>query len=91
MIAQGVDSIVLGCTHYPFVLPLIQMIVGEDVQVIDPSMPVARQVKRVLEARGLLAEAEKKGSIRFLTSGAPDQFKQSLVTLLRMKKKGGAG
>jgi glutamate racemase len=43
----GIDTIVLGCTHYPFVIPLIREITGEGVRVIDPSPAVARQVKRV--------------------------------------------
>ncbi len=87
MIAQGVDSIVLGCTHYPFVLPLIQEIAGENVQVIDPSMAVARQVKRVLEARGLLAEGKKRGRIKFITSGPARIFKSSLLKLLGWNKR----
>lgn len=52
MLTHGVDRIVLGCTHYPFVIPLIEEIAGPQVQVIDPAPAVARQVKRVLS--GLL-------------------------------------
>jgi glutamate racemase len=48
MLDQGVDTIVLGCTHYPFVIPLIQDIVGPEVRVIDPAPAVARQVRRVV-------------------------------------------
>ncbi|HOX29336.1 MAG TPA: hypothetical protein PLQ76_09310, partial [bacterium] len=48
MLAAGVDTIVLGCTHYPFVLPLIRRLVGPEVEVIDPAPAVARQVERVL-------------------------------------------
>jgi glutamate racemase len=53
MLAQGIDTVVLGCTHYPFVIPLIQQIVGRNVRVIDPAPAVARQVGRLLAARGL--------------------------------------
>jgi glutamate racemase len=53
MLAQGIDTVVLGCTHYPFVIPLIQQIVGPQVRVIDPAPAVARQVGRLLEAHGL--------------------------------------
>ena len=49
MLDEGVDTIVLGCTHYPFVIPLIQDIVGPEVRVIDPAPAVARQVRRVVE------------------------------------------
>ncbi len=52
MLAQGIDTVVLGCTHYPFVIPLIQQIVGPEVRVIDPAPAVARQVGRLLEANG---------------------------------------
>jgi glutamate racemase len=47
MLANKIDAVVLGCTHYPFVIPLIQSIVGPEVQVIDPSPAVARQVKKI--------------------------------------------
>jgi glutamate racemase len=50
MLAKGIDTVVLGCTHYPFVIPLIQKIVGAKVRVIDPAPAVARQVGRLLEA-----------------------------------------
>jgi glutamate racemase len=49
MLAKGIDTVVLGCTHYPFVIPLIQKIAGAKVRVIDPAPAVARQVGRLLE------------------------------------------
>jgi glutamate racemase len=52
MLEKNIDTVVLGCTHYPFVIPLIQQIVGENVRVIDPAPSVAKQVRRVLEAKG---------------------------------------
>ena len=54
MLARGIDTVVLGCTHYPFVIPLIQSIAGPGVRVIDPAPAVARQVGRLLAASGLL-------------------------------------
>lgn len=53
MLNQGIDTVVLGCTHYPFVIPLIQQIVGPGVRVIDPAPAVARQVQRLLVASRL--------------------------------------
>ncbi len=90
MLAQGIDTVVLGCTHYPFVIPVIQEIVGPQVRVIDPAPAIARQVGRLLEARGLhhpLAGERAIGevqpaSIRFTTSGDPLQFKELLPDLL---------
>ncbi len=46
MLAQGIDTVVLGCTHFPFVIPLIQEIAGPEVRVIDPAPAVARQAAR---------------------------------------------
>ncbi len=55
MLDQGVDTIVLGCTHYPFVIPLIQDIVGPEVRVIDPAPAVARQVRRVVSKQFMVS------------------------------------
>jgi len=63
MLAQGIDTVVLGCTHYPFVIPLIQQIVGPQVRVIDPAPAVARQVGRLLEAQGLKIPLSPESSI----------------------------
>lgn len=69
MLAQGIDTVVLGCTHYPFVIPLIQEIVGASVRVIDPAPAVARQVGRVLGEKGIGADLQRRGAVRYLTSG----------------------
>jgi glutamate racemase len=55
MLERGIDTIVLGCTHYPFAIPLIQEIAGAGVRVIDPAPAVARQVRRLLEQSDSLA------------------------------------
>ncbi|HEX9332159.1 MAG TPA: glutamate racemase, partial [Anaerolineales bacterium] len=52
MLERNIDTVVLGCTHYPFVIPLIQQIVGANVRVIDPAPAVAKQTGRLLEERG---------------------------------------
>ncbi len=74
MLAQGIDTVVLGCTHYPFVIPLIQQIVGPAVRVIDPAPAVAQQVIRVLDAAHLRAPATATATLRAFTSGNPDSF-----------------
>jgi glutamate racemase len=74
MLAQGIDTIVLGCTHYPFVIPLIQQIAGKNVRVIDPAPAVARQVGRLLEARGIKSGAGGAARARFYTSGSAESF-----------------
>jgi glutamate racemase len=83
MLGQGIDTIVLGCTHYPFVVPLIQEIVGEQVRVIDPAPAVARQAGRVLEAKGLRNDAtQARGAVQLYTSGSPAALGLLLPKLL---------
>jgi glutamate racemase len=82
MLAKNIDTVVLGCTHYPFVIPLIQEIVGENVRVIDPAPAVARQVERLLEAGGMLNANESEGRVKLFTSGDPHVLKSQLPLLL---------
>ncbi|HSM71313.1 MAG TPA: glutamate racemase [Anaerolineales bacterium] len=82
MLEKDIDTVVLGCTHYPFVIPLIQEIVGENVRVIDPAPAVARQAQRLLEAGGMLNESESQGRIKLFTSGDPQVLKSQLPLLL---------
>jgi glutamate racemase len=71
LLTKGADTLVLGCTHYPFLRPLIQEIAGPNVAVIDSSGAVARQLCRRLEAHDLLAGADEPGSEQFWTSADP--------------------
>jgi len=82
MLEKNIDTVVLGCTHYPFVIPLIQRIVGDNVRVIDPAPSVARQAGRLLEAGGMSRQSQSKGDVRFYTSGDPELFKSMLPMLL---------
>lgn len=81
MLADGVDTLVLGCTHYPFVISLIREIAGEDVRIIDPAPAVARQTRRLLDRHGLLIEGNLSGWVRYFTSGNPETLKSLLTTL----------
>jgi glutamate racemase len=76
MLAQGIDVLVLGCTHYPFIIPLLEKICGPSVRVIDPAPAVSRQVGRVLSARGVALPPGDPGRLRYYTSGDPDTFKR---------------
>jgi glutamate racemase len=82
MLAKGIDTVVLGCTHFPFVIPLIEEIVGAQVRVIDPAPAVARQVRRLLEAHGQLSSREDPGQLRFLTTGDAGQMEALLPKLI---------
>ena len=66
LLKAGCDKIVLGCTHFPHLKPLIEKICAGRAEVIDPSGAVARQARRVLSARGLLAAASAKPSHVFI-------------------------
>ena len=82
MLEKNIDTVVLGCTHYPFVIPLVQEIVGENVRVIDPAPAVARQVRRVLEVKGLKSGPDRPGGIRLFTSGDVEELNSLLPMLL---------
>ncbi|MBN2257644.1 MAG: glutamate racemase [Anaerolineaceae bacterium] len=81
MLMAGIDTIVLGCTHYPFVIPLIKEIAGHRVKVIDPSPAIALQIKRVLKDKGLINTDIQNGSISIFTSASPTTL-QSLLPIL---------
>ena len=82
LLAAGADTLVLGCTHYPFLTPLIQRLVGPDVTILDPSPAVARQLRRRLEAAELLADGRAVGGERYFTSGAPEPTARLMARLL---------
>ena len=81
MLEKNIDTVVLGCTHYPFVIPLIQKIVGEKVNVIDPTSSVVRQVARVLNENGFLSDLLDIRIINIFTSGKKDDMKPVLLKL----------
>jgi glutamate racemase len=82
MLAQGIDTVVMGCTHYPFVIPLIQEIVGPGVRVIDPAPAVARQTARLLKERGWLAEDSVRAKVDYFTTADPQSMTRLLPILV---------
>ena len=82
MLEKNIDSVVLGCTHYPFVIPLIQQIVGDDVRVIDPAPAVAKQTGRLIQENEMRNNSGAKGAVNFYTSGDPDVLKSLLPMLM---------
>jgi glutamate racemase len=69
MIRQQADTFVLGCTHYPFVAPLLQDIIGPERTIINPAPAVARQLQRVLDGEHLLASPSAETSHQLFFSG----------------------
>lgn len=73
LLQQECSTIVLGCTHYPFLRPLIKDMVGQQVRIIDSGQAVARQVARVLLQNGLQNDSVRLGRDEFFTSGDPEK------------------
>ena len=82
MIEKGVDTIVLGCTHFPFVLPTIKEIVGPNISVIDPSLAIAKRVHTLLVDLDILENDPQNSNIIFATSGKTDNFSSMIHSLL---------
>jgi len=74
LLAVEIDTLVLGCTHYPFIIPLLEEIAGPAVKVIDPAPAVARQTRRLLDAHGLLGPDGTPGSLTFVSSDDADHL-----------------
>jgi glutamate racemase len=80
LLAAGCDTLILGCTHYPFLRPLLAQMVPPDVILIDTGAAVARQLQRLLEQQQLLA-AGPAAEVQFWTSASPENFRNVLLQL----------
>jgi len=69
MIKQHIDYLVLGCSHYPFLIPQIRKLVGENVTIIDSGEAVARQTKAILEKFNLLNDENTRANHQLFTNG----------------------
>jgi glutamate racemase len=81
LLDEGADTIVLGCTHYPFVKPLIQQIVGKNVTLIDTGAAVAKHLQKRLATLDLLTQQHQAGSVRFWTNSQAADAKQVIEAL----------
>src|SRR4051795_6001656 len=68
----GVDTVILGCTHYPLVRPMLQRSLGRAVTIVTSGEAAARQVEHALASRGLDSPRESEGDYRFLCTGDAD-------------------
>ena len=73
--AAGVDTLILGCTHYPLIAPILGDLMGPDVTLIDPGREAARTARSWLAERGLLRSGEE-GTARYFVSDSTDSFRQ---------------
>ena len=78
MIDANVDYVVLGCSHYPYIIPQLKKILPENVKIIDSGEAVARQTKTVLQSLNLLREENAKPNLQFFTNAVTDTLKYLL-------------
>ena len=81
LIASGADIIVLGCTHYPFLLPVMQKTAGPGIRFIDPAPAVARHLLDILRQKEISRDDQRPG-IELLTSGSPEQLRKNFNDLI---------
>lgn len=81
LLERGADTLVLGCTHYPFLIDVIQSIAGPNISVLDPSPAIGRELRRRLQMHELLADESAIGSESFWTSGMPAQVQPVIAQL----------
>ena len=84
----GIDTLVLGCTHYSFLLPAIQRVAGPDILVVDTARPVALQVQRVLASADLLRDGGGPGQVCYYASADLEEF---LSVAAQLWPEGGGG
>ena len=88
LLDAGIDQLVLGCTHYPFLRPMIERVVGKGISIIDPAPAVARQTARVLEEADSRAGRDSVGRHTFFTTGDVSRFKEMVDRLVGRPSRG---
>lgn len=79
-----VDTVILGCTHYPLVRPMLQRFLGRDVRLVTAGHALAATAQRILESRGLGATGRDEGEYRFLCTGDPAAFRELGTRFLQL-------
>ncbi len=79
-----VDTVILGCTHYPLVAPMLQRVLGRDVRLVTAGHAIAATAQRVLAEAGLGKPGREEGTYRFLCTGDPDSFRELGTRFLQM-------
>ncbi|MDN5347252.1 MAG: glutamate racemase [Clostridia bacterium] len=74
LLAEGIDTLILGCTHYPFLEPLIREIVGPGLKLIDPAAATVRKLREILAKAGALCRGHGSKTHDFFVSGDPQAF-----------------
>jgi glutamate racemase len=80
----GIDTLILGCTHYPLVAPMLQRMLGRDVRLVTAGHALAARAQRMLEARGIATDNRGEGTYRFLCTGDIESFRELGTRFLQM-------
>ena len=70
-----VDTVILGCTHYPLIRPVFERVFGRATALVFSAEETAREVAETLERKGIVNDPNREGSVRFLTTGSPEEFR----------------
>ena len=74
--AAGVDTVILGCTHYPLIRPILQRVFGRGVTLVFSAEETAREAAETLARKGIENDDDREGAYRFLTTGDPKLFRE---------------
>jgi glutamate racemase len=88
LLEQGIDTLVLACTHYPFVVPLIEEIAGTGIQVIDPAPAIARQTQRIWEKMAINLSQNQSDRILFYSTDNPEKLVSVAQRLIQQNGQG---
>jgi len=80
----GVDTVILGCTHYPLISPMLQRMLGPQVELVSSGAALARQVEHALSTRSLQNRRRGEGEYRFLCTGDTEVFEELGTRFLQM-------
>jgi glutamate racemase len=82
--AAGVDTVILGCTHYPLIRPILQRVFGRGVTLVFSAEETGREVAETLARKGIESDGAREGAYRFLTSGDPGAFRTMGTRFLQL-------
>jgi glutamate racemase len=82
--AAGVDTVILGCTHYPLITPMLRRLFGPGVALIDSAEETAREVGEILLRKGIGNDKDREGDYRFFASGDPEEFREVGARFLQL-------
>ena len=80
----GVDTVILGCTHYPLVRPVLQRALGRGVSIVTSGEAIAAEVERVLGEARVAHDERRRGRYRFLATGEPEEFRRLGTRFLQL-------